>query len=349
MAERPDAVRALLAHPVAAACTAAIALVIVRLLGGEEHWAAGTVVALALSYACGAYAGRPDGFLGVAALAAALQIAAGGESFPNVEIAFMTLGPWWAGHEVQSRRRLVEALARRTAQLETEQQAYVELSVRRERARVARELHDIVAHHLAVIVVQAGAGRMAPAGDDAQAAERLRVVRQAGGEALAEMARLLDLIHSERRGGPDRLATLVEQVCAGGLEVDVRLVPPDAAVALGDDALQVVREGLTNAMKHAPGAHVQLRVELDGEWLEIEVRDSGATGRSPLAGVGSGLGLAGMRERVEARGGTLAAAPDGAGWRLHARLPVGVPPELSPRGGSESSPAGATTGVAGAG
>ena len=329
MADRSRIARLLGAHPVVAACTAAIATLALRVAGEQPSWSwvIGPFVVPVLSYACGAYAGRRDGLVATLVLMAALQVATGFEDFPNIELTFLTLGPWWAGREVQLRRLLSDELANRAAQLEAEEDAFVDLSVQRERGRIARELHDIVAHHLAVIVVQAGAGRMAASVEDAAAAERLRSVARAGREALAELARLLDVIQPDARQHPDRadrLAALLEQVRAGGLDVDVQLSPTARTVhaALGDDALQIVREGLTNAMKHANGARVVLRLELAGDWLEVDVRDSGAVTPSSLADAGAGLGLRGMRERIESGGGTLQAGPDGGGWLLHARLPV---------------------------
>jgi signal transduction histidine kinase len=110
---------------------------------------------------------------------------------------FPTLVPLWAGYQVRVRSTLVNRLAQRTAELHDEQVAFAELSVRRERARIARELHDIVSHHLAVVVMQAGAGRMAALGPSQRTPERLNGIRQSCEQALAEMPRLLDPLHAE--------------------------------------------------------------------------------------------------------------------------------------------------------
>ena len=107
-----------------------------------------------------------------------MQVNAGFSEFPNVEIALPTLVPFWVGYQVRLKSSLVRRLAGRTRELNDEQAAFAELSVRRERARIARELHDIVAHHLAVVVVQAGAGRMAALGPSQRASERFAVIRQ---------------------------------------------------------------------------------------------------------------------------------------------------------------------------
>jgi hypothetical protein len=142
---------------------------------------------------------------------------------------------------------------------------------------------------------------------------------------------------------------LLDEAGAGGVEVG--FTPPPAGVRLPreveDGAYRVVQEGLTNAMKHAPGAAVQVRLAARGEELEVEVRDSGSASSSPLARSGAGLGLEGMRERVESLGGSLEPGPlPGCGWSLSARLPVtpraAVPPavyaEFASRGDYAASP-----------
>jgi signal transduction histidine kinase len=205
---------------------------------------------------------------------------------------------------------------------------FARLAVRRERARIARELHDIVSHHLAVIVVQAGAGRVASAGNG-DAAERFRSIRRSGDEALDEISRLAELLADPGIGGDRRpdLQVLIDQARATGLAVDSEPLPDQPlAPEVERVAYRVVQEGLTNAMKHAPGSAVSLRVRLSGAGpaaLEIELRDVGGEAASSVADSGSGMGIAGMRDRVEALGGTFEAGPDGGGWRLFAQLPAG--------------------------
>jgi signal transduction histidine kinase len=218
-------------------------------------------------------------------------------------------------------------LAERNRQLEAEQGALAELAVQQERARIARELHDIVAHHLAVMVIQAGAGRLgAPDG-----AARFAGIAAAGREALDELEHLVEVL---RPGLPQPrdLDALIGKARAAGVRIDytplrhgVRVEP-----ALRDGAYRVLQEGLTNAMKHAAGSDVIVRLAVRSDALEVEVCDSGSTTPSPLATSGAGLGLAGMRERVQALGGILEAGPDDAGgWRLYARLPLEYDPALT--------------------
>src|SRR5215217_2610974 len=321
------AVAARRSHPVAAAGVQAAVLLATPNYDDNFLPDSGLAAVSIVAYSCGAHAAMRSGLAAVAVLAACMQIGVGFSEFPNFEIYFATLGPWWVGTRVRRRRRIVSELAERTAQLEAEQDTFVRLSVRRERARIARELHDIVAHHLAVIVVQAGAGRIAPATQVARNADRFASITESGGHALEEMARLVDLLDAEKNNGGGvlgRLRVLIDEAAAGGVRVrftplrgEVRL-PPEVE----DAAYRVVQEGLTNAIKHAPGAAVRVRLTAPADELEIEVRDEGAATGSALTATGSALGLAGMRERVESLGGSLdAGRVAGGGWRLTARLP----------------------------
>jgi signal transduction histidine kinase len=203
-----------------------------------------------------------------------------------------------------------------------EEEAFVELSVRRERARIARDLHDIVSHHLAVMVIQAGAGRLAEPWQAPVATERFATIRNAGIEAFAEMERLVMMLQAEKSRAP-QLAHLLSRARATGARVVV--APPNLALSAQTEAIayRVVQEALTNAMKHAPGAAVDLRLALRDDELVITIHNDNSPEISAIAQTGSGLGLAGMRERLAAAGGSLAAAPDGqGGFRLCAQLPV---------------------------
>jgi signal transduction histidine kinase len=295
------------------------------------------LVPFLLSYLCGVRLSLRWSALAVGALGVLLQLAAGFEDFPNFEILFLTLAPWWVGRQVRVRRLLVRELTARTNELEAEQDGFARLSVRRERARIARELHDIVAHHLAVIVVQAGAGRLASNNGDV-GLERLSSIRESGRQALAEMSRLVDIIQADSgspQDGRDALRALLDQAHAGGLDLEVSPLPDEVPQA----AVSVVREGLTNAIKHAPGARVRVRLSRAQDGLEVEVRDDGGDPPSGLARTGSGMGLTGMRERLESLGGTLEAGPSENGWRLRARVPHRTSPGSLPRATTQPPPA----------
>jgi signal transduction histidine kinase len=304
----------------AAVALAALMLAVAELDAGFLPWL--IVAVCAVSYVCGAYDSLAAGGLGVAVLLAALLIPGDGA----VPFVLATVGPWAAGRIVRSRQELVGALRDRTRELEAEQEAFARLSVRRERARIAHELHDIVAHHLAVMVIHAGAGRMA-SGEEARG-ERLDNIREAGDQALAEMTRLVAMLQSDADDAlpqAGRLRLLLDQARAMGLDLHASSLPPDLRLPaeVEEGAYRLVQEGLTNAMKHAPGSTVDLRLSVQAGALEIELRDSGARAPSKLATTGSGLGLSGMRKRIEALGGELDAGPvSGGGWRVRAHVPT---------------------------
>jgi signal transduction histidine kinase len=276
-----------------------------------------TVVAIcAVSAGCGALLSLRPGVLATGALAAALAIAGAGV----MPVLLTTLAPWTAGRVVRSRRQLTVALAERNRQLEAEREALAALAVRRERTRIAQELHDIVAHHLAVMVIQAGAGRLAAP----DAGARFAGIREAGHEALAELEHLVALLQDD--APPRRLDALLGQARAAGVQLDYDPLPDGVRIApaIEDGAYRVIQEALTNAMKHAAGSVVRVRLGVRADELAIDVCDDGAVEPSPLAASGVGLGLAGMRERVATLGGALTAGlRPGGGWRLRVRLPLG--------------------------
>jgi signal transduction histidine kinase len=286
------------------------------------------ILAAALAYGMGAYGSPRPGAVaagGLLALLLAVSIADDGVWVPQT---FSVVGPWLAGRAVRSRGLLVAALERQARELAAEEEALARLAVRRERARIARELHDIVSHSLALMVVQAGAGRMAAPEPGDGAARRFATIRDAGERALAEMQRLADVLGTERddETGPQRLHRVLADARGAGLRVRAALPAELALPPELDDVLhRIVQEGVTNALKHAPGAELELRVDLRDDELAVELRDSGAAPHATLARSGSGLGLGGLRERVADAGGELEAAPaPGGGWRLRARLPVPV-------------------------
>ena len=195
-----------------------------------------------------------------------------------------------------------------------------------ERARIARELHDVVGHSVSVMVVQAGAERRVT--DQESTRETLEQIEVSGRQALAELRRMLGVLRGgdapvDRSPAPDleELDALVAGVRAAGLAVDVRRegTPVPLAPGLGLTAYRIVQEGLTNALKHADAARVEVVVRYAPSELGIEVLDDGSGG----AVNGSGHGLAGMRERVALYGGRIEAGPRReGGFGLRARLPL---------------------------
>ncbi len=210
-----------------------------------------------------------------------------------------------------------------------ELEAEREVVLAEERAQIARELHDVIAHSVSVMIVQAGAARMSLNGGSPNAAESILAVERAGRQALDEMRRLLGML---RQGAPEPqlspqpglgdVGTLVEQVRAAGLPVELEVIGEPLQLAPGVDltAYRILQEALTNAIKHAGPTTARLRVLYSADAVEVEVLDDGRGGPAN----GAGHGLVGMRERVELYRGSLDAGPrpDG-GFRVHARLPVG--------------------------
>jgi signal transduction histidine kinase len=303
----------------------AVCLVALVLEPGLADGVLAPIATAVVAYLCGAHLKSWRSGLAAAALLAAVAAL----SDALVPAAIATLAPWWIGYEVRRRRLVIAALVQRNRELEAEQEAFARLSVRRERARVARELHDIIGHHLAVIVVQAGAGRMA--GDHVKhAAERLAGIRASAQEALIELARLIDVLHAdaEAEAPGERIAQLLERAGSAGMQLAVTVAPEDLALdaEVEDAAYRVVQEGPTNVLKHAPGAVVDVRLIRGDDTLQVSVRNSIDDAASSLAAAGSGLGLAGMRERVVALGGALAFGSSAHGdWVVEARVPLRAP------------------------
>ncbi|MGW0998142.1 sensor histidine kinase [Streptomyces sp. NPDC002520] len=196
-----------------------------------------------------------------------------------------------------------------------------------ERLRIARELHDVLAHSISVINVQASMGLALLDSDPEQARTALTTIKAASKEALGEVRQVLDTLRAPGAAprapapGLDRLPELVEQAAAAGLTVEVDGEPPRLAPGAGLAAFRIVQEALTNVVRHSGSRHAWVRLEHDGDELRVRVDDDGpATGAD--AG-GGGNGLAGMRERAAALGGTIEAGPrpDG-GFRVLAVLPL---------------------------
>jgi signal transduction histidine kinase len=235
------------------------------------------------------------------------------------------------GRTLHHRRAYVAALEDRARAAELDQQARTAQAVADERRRIARELHDMVAHHVAVMGVLATGSRRTLRRDPAATDEALATIEETGRTALREMRRLLDVLRTEQepadeltpQPGLAGLTPLVDQVREAGLPVrlavagDSRGLDPGVALTV----YRIVQEALTNALKHAGEATAEVRLDLGTHWLTVEVCD---TGRGPqLDGNRLGHGLLGMRERVTLYGGTLRTGPrPGGGFRVYARIPV---------------------------
>jgi signal transduction histidine kinase len=271
--------------------------------------------------------------LTVAAVAAAVHTLPHSWAIVSAALIAVIIAATGLGLYASTRRVLLEELRERAARLELERNQQSELAAAAERARIAREMHDIVAHHLTVMVALAdGAAAQAPR-DSAAAAEVMRTVSATGRVALADTRRLLGVLRddsadssaaAERAPLPDLAALdeLVERVRAAGLDVryEVEGERPDVAAAAQLTLFRLVQESLTNTIKHAgAGAKAAVRVRYAADEVIIDVEDDGR-GAVAMSGDG-GRGLVGMRERVAAFGGTVSAGPRSPrGWLVSARL-----------------------------
>jgi len=279
------------------------------------------------SFSAGAYATRRAGVVGLAywLVVSAVWMALWGDDLADlsVELVLVT-APWVAGVAVRMKREQAEGADRR-AESAT---AHAAIAVADERARIARELHDVVAHAVGMMVVQAGAASELLDQDPVRARRSLEAVQQTGRLAVDELARMLGLLRAQdETASPlpslSRLSELVSDIRGAGAEVSLRSDGDldDLPAALDATAYRILQEALTNVVKHAPGATAHLRLLRCADHLEIEVRNSAVSGK-PRQG-GTGNGLLGIGERVAVFGGHLESGPtaDG-GYRLNVWLPV---------------------------
>ena len=237
---------------------------------------------------------------------------------------------WLVGLAVQGRRE-ASALQARTEQAEQAQR----VAIAAERVRIARELHDMIAHNVSVVVVQSVAAQGVLEDQPARAREPLAHIERSGRQALTELRRLLDVMRDqdepdelrEPQPGLAQLATLVDSVRSTGLPVTLQVdgEPPADSAAVGPSVYRIVQESLTNVLKHAGDARVSVRVSCGTAAVDVVVEDDGP-GRSANGTAPPGYGLAGMRERAALFGGTFTAGNRvGGGFEVRARLPIPQP------------------------
>ncbi|GAB3179333.1 signal transduction histidine kinase [Micromonospora palomenae] len=342
------------AHPSAvAAVVAGLAMVQVIAGWGPLAYDVGVLIAL---YSVVKYAERlRDGVLaGIVAaigvvLAASQTVGNAARWAIAIYFALVTGGVWLAALNVRTRRLYVLSLEERAATLEREREAEARAAVAGERARIARELHDVVAHSMAVMIVQADGARYMLDQDPETARAAVKVVADTGRQALEEMRRLVDVLREpspaeppataeppddaavaadpeHRRAAVAELPALLDRFRDAGLRVRHTVTGEPAALPPGLDltVYRVVQEALTNALKHAGvGASVTVTLEHVPDAVVVRVVDDGH-GRPPVGPAPSGgHGLVGMRERVGVYDGSLVAGPRLAGgWRVEARLPL---------------------------
>ncbi len=290
--------------------------------------------------------------LGSAMVAASLSVnLAGGRidmvlssTFAFVGLAAPAVICWALGLLRLSTRQRRESLADRAARLERERDQQAVIAVAAERARIAREMHDVVAHSLSIVVAQADGGRYIAKQDPEAAGRVLETISTTGRGALRDMRRILGVLRdgdtSPTAPQPDagEVASLVEQVRASGVPAElVRTgAPQELPTGMGLAVYRICQEALTNVMKHAgPVQRLHVRVDLAFHpgWLVVQIDDDGrGAGADADPGDGAGHGLIGMRERVALYGGTLTAGPrPGGGYRVYAAFPL-PPATVRPAG-----------------
>jgi signal transduction histidine kinase len=313
-----------------------IALMLCARLGLHELINSGVFfVAYVLAiYAAGRYAAGRDATVNAAVVGIALAVAVAdpGEPFSPSDAAFLAVafaGPFLAGRGIRRRLERERRLEDLAAELARERDASARSAVAQERIRIARELHDVVAHAISVMVLQARGGRRKLPTEAGETRVALDEIERAGEQALAEMRRLLGMLrrHDEEfalapQPSLARIDELLSSLEATGLPVSLTVegepfeLPPGVDVS----AFRIVQEALTNALKHAGPAHARVTLRYSDADLEVEIVDDG---RGNGGGPGTGHGLAGIRERVAVYGGELETGRRAeGGYALRARLPL---------------------------
>jgi signal transduction histidine kinase len=324
-------------HTTLALCTVvAFCLVDSLFLAGFANLTSTVIVPLLIGYTVGTqYTGRAAWIglaLAVVASAAILDVNPSSNLGDLVFLAFYVIAAWYIGRGLQSRAALNEALREKALRIDAAREETARTEVAAERARIARELHDVVAHGVSVMVVQAGGARRQLRADPDRAREALDAVESSGREALVEMRRLVGVMRPDAPEAPgrapapglERLDDLVDRARDAGLPVELRVEGERDRLTAGIDlaAFRVVQEALTNTIKHAGAAHAAVTVRYRPEAVELEVADDGRGEAPDVAPPPGGHGLVGMRERVAMYGGELeTGARAEGGFAVKARLP----------------------------
>ena len=308
---------------------------------GYPPLAAVDLAAMVAIYSVGAYRAWPGRTLSLAGIALWLLAGQAASPVPLELSTYIVLlvvfgGASTLGRLQRTQREQSAALADRAALLERERESRAARAVAEERARIARELHDVVAHHVSVVVIQAEGAAAAFDRDPGAARSALASIQSTGRMALAEMRRLLGVLRDADPGGGEdhqpqpsveRLDGLIEDLRKSGLAVELAVEELDEGrvplpEGVGVSAYRIVQEALTNTLRHAPGAKAHVRLVYEPAALDLEVLDDGAVdGGRALDG--DGHGHVGIRERVSMLGGELELGPrEGGGYRVHARIPL---------------------------
>jgi signal transduction histidine kinase len=323
--------------PLGCAAVVAGTIVVNDLLAGWNGAVLSFDCSIIAAYSAGAFARQRRAVAALGLLLAANlvdAVGAPGSRAGNVALGVVvfSLTPWLVGQALRRERARTDQLRVLAAELEAERDKRARTAVEAERGRIARELHDIVAHAISVMAVQADAAVKLLGLDPPRALQPLETIQHTARGALAEMRQLVGLLRDsseEPPRGPQpgvaNLSSLVEDAQRSGLpvtfEVTGEVLPLPASHELA--AYRIVQEGLTNVRKHAGAAHARVTIAFTPERLDVQIRDHGQTRGSPEPG--GGYGLLGIAERVHLLGGELNAGyADHGGFLLHARLPLTV-------------------------
>jgi signal transduction histidine kinase len=292
------------------------------------------VALVLLFYGAGAFLDKPRSWLALA-ISVVLGTAIGSSKSGVIgvlfgDVAFVVL-PWIVGRARRlalQRELAAQELAER---VDSEREAHLRAAALGERTRLAREIHDVIAHSVSVMVIQAAGARTVIDLEPERAETALRSVERAGREALAEMRRLLGVLADGKdlralapQPGLEDLPELVASVRSAGLQASIQIEGEPVTVSPGLSlcAYRVVQEALTNTLKHAGATRAQVTVNWGRDALELEVIDAGGEGAGPAPG-SSGHGIVGMRERAALHGGVVEAGPaPGGGFVVQARIPI---------------------------
>lgn len=324
--------------PLAGTLVTIAALTALAALGGQppQHAAIVLLAAILIFYGSGAFLSerRSRLALGLAIVVSSIDnVTKPGWTLSDLlfEEIFVVLLPWALGRLSRERAARERAYRETAERLDAGREQRARAAAHGERARIARELHDVIAHSVSVMVIGAGGARLVMASKPERAEASLRSVERAGREALTEMRRLLGVLDPDQvpwalapQPGLADIGDLLSRTRAAGLAADLRLdgEPAPLSPALDLCAYRIVQEALTNAIKHAGPARAEVRVRWRQDALELDISDDG---RGPVAvnGVSGGHGIAGMRERAALHGGSIhAGAGTSGGFTVRARLPL---------------------------
>ena len=309
---------------------AVLMLVATATLAYDLFYPAFVPLALGIAvYTAAAHLRRTISLAGSAAVAAAVAVVLlVRQGYPPTIPTLLGFGlAWVIGDNMQTRRVYWNTLEERAARLEREREAEAERAVAEEQARIARELHDVLAHNVSVIVMHAAAGNDAFDTRPQRAHEALQTIETIGRAALTDLRRLLGAIREDDASyqpqpGLEQIDELLARIRSSGLDVALQVEgkPQPLPVALELSAYRIIQEALTNTLKHAHASHVDVTLRYCARALDVEVRDNGRGNSNAHRG---GSGLIGMRERVAAFGGSLAAGPSTTGgFAVAARFPL---------------------------